>query len=85
MVRALRKAFGAEIQWPEPRGGFFIWAAVPAGIDAGRTVPRAVDHGVVYVGGEAFFVNGGGPNMVRLSFSGRAPDRIREGVTRLAE
>jgi DNA-binding transcriptional MocR family regulator len=51
-------------------------------------ITRAVEHGVIYVAGEAFFVNapadGLGRNIVRLSFSAPAPDRIREGVVRLA-
>jgi DNA-binding transcriptional MocR family regulator len=57
---------------------------MPPGVDAERLVPRAIEHGVIYVAGEAFFVNGAGRNLVRLSFSSPAPDRIREGVTRLA-
>jgi 2-aminoadipate transaminase len=57
MVQALRAAFGTSVSWPAPRGGFFLWAALPPAIDADRMVPRAVDHGVIYVAGEAFFVN----------------------------
>jgi 2-aminoadipate transaminase len=48
-------------------------------------IARAVEHGVIYVAGEAFFVNGGGRNMVRLSFSAPPTERIVEGVTRLGE
>ena len=99
MVQALRAAFGDTVSWPAPRGGFFLWAALPPVIDADRMVARAIDHGVIYVAGEAFFVNalrdtpGGGyaeprtnagKNLVRLSFSAPAADRIREGVARLA-
>ena len=84
MVEALRASFGTEVSWPPPRGGFFLWATLPREIDAERLVTRAVDHGVIYVPGEAFFVNGTGQNLVRLSFSAPAPDRIREGVRRLA-
>ena len=88
MVQALRAAFGDEVTWPAPRGGFFLWATLPAQIDADAMVTRAVDHGVIYVAGEAFFVNaaaqGLGSNIIRLSFSAPAPDRIREGVKRLA-
>ena len=88
MVNALRAAFGDQVTWPAPRGGFFLWATLPPQIDAERMIERAVDHGVIYVAGEAFFVNaataGSGRNIVRLSFSAPAPDRIREGVVRLA-
>jgi 2-aminoadipate transaminase len=84
MVEALRSAFGPDVSWPAPRGGFFLWATMPAGIDAERLVPRAIDHGVIYVAGEAFFVNGRGQNLLRLSFSSPSPERIRDGVKRLA-
>ena len=45
--------------------------------------PARVEHGVIYVAGEAFFVDGSGKNLVRLSFSAPTPERIREGVRRL--
>jgi 2-aminoadipate transaminase len=85
MQDALRQEFGGEIAWPTPRGGFFLWATLPPGIDADALVPRAVEHGVIYVPGEAFFVGPSklGSQVIRLSFSAPAPDRIREGVSRL--
>jgi 2-aminoadipate transaminase len=87
MVDALRREFGGEVTWPEPRGGFFLWATLPPRIDADALIPRAVQAGVIYVAGEAFFVgglSGLGRNIVRLSFSAPTPDRIRAGVSRLA-
>jgi 2-aminoadipate transaminase len=91
MVEALRAEFGTSVSWPEPRGGFFLWATLPEGIDADALIPRAVEHGVVYVAGEAFYVtpgldtgDGGGANRIRLSFSAPSPERIKEGVRRLA-
>ena len=85
MVEALRSSFGNDVSWPTPRGGFFLWVSLPEGLDAERLIPRAVAHNVIYVSGEAFFVNGAGQNLVRLSFSAPGIDRIREGVKRLAE
>lgn len=84
MVEALRSAFGDRLSWPDPRGGFFLWATLPDRIDADRLIPRALDHGVIYVAGEAFFVDGSGRNLVRLSFSAPSPERILEGVRRFA-
>jgi len=84
MVDALTSAFGATVSWPAPRGGFFLWASLPDQLDANAMVARAVEHGVIYVAGEAFFVNGGGRNLIRLAFSAPTPDRIREGVSRLS-
>jgi 2-aminoadipate transaminase len=84
IVRSLQQAFGDGLSWPDPRGGFFLWAKLPEGLDAGVLLPRAVEHGVVYVAGDAFFVNGSGREFIRLSFSAPTPARIEEGVRRLA-
>ena len=84
MVAALKTELGNDISGPDPRGGFFLWATLPAAIDADRLLDRAVQHGVVYVAGSAFFVNGAGRNLIRLSFSAPSHDRIREGASRLA-
>jgi 2-aminoadipate transaminase len=84
MVSTLRQEFGSTVSWPDPRGGFFLWATLPNTIDSDAMIPRAVEHGVIYVAGEAFFVNGEGRNIVRLSFSAPTPVRIKEGVARLA-
>jgi 2-aminoadipate transaminase len=84
MVASLRRELADHVSWPDPRGGFFLWASLPAGVDANVMVPRAVEHGVIYVSGDAFFVNGGGRQFIRLSFSAPTPERIEEGVRRLA-
>jgi 2-aminoadipate transaminase len=85
MVRALTREFGSQVTWPDPRGGFFIWATLPDRIDSDAMVARAVEHGVIYVSGDAFFVNGTGQNHIRLSFSAPTPEQIEEGVRRLAQ
>ena len=84
MVDALTSHFGRDLSWPTPRGGFFLWAQLPGGLDAGRLLPIAQAHGVIYVAGTAFFVDGTGGGHIRLSFSAPSADRIREGVSRLA-
>jgi 2-aminoadipate transaminase len=84
MVAALKREFTEGVSWPDPRGGFFLWATLPEGIDADAMVARAIDHGVIYVAGDAFFVNGSGQQQIRLSFSAPTPERIDEGVKRLA-
>lgn len=84
MVESLRLNFGTDVTWPDPRGGFFLWATLPPEVRADAMIPRAVKHGVIYVAGEAFFVDGSGQHAIRLSFSAPPADRIREGVRRLA-
>jgi 2-aminoadipate transaminase len=91
MERALRGELQDVVSWPEPKGGFFLWLTLPQEIDADAMIPRAVEHGVIYVAGEAFFVDAAAPttpgpraNTMRLSFSAPTPERIEEGVRRLA-
>lgn len=84
MVEALGREFGGAVTWPDPRGGFFLWATLPAPIDTDTMIARAVENGVIYVAGEAFFVSDAGRNIIRLSFSAPSHDKIREGVSRLA-
>ena len=84
MTEALTREFGTEVSWPAPRGGFFLWATLPAQIDGDVMIARAAANGVIYVAGEAFFVNGAGKNIIRLSFSAPSHEKIREGVARLA-
>jgi len=84
MIAALRRELDDAISWPDPRGGFFLWATLPDVIDAHAMIERAIAHGVIYVSGNAFFVDGSGQRMVRLSFSAPTPARIDEGIRRFA-
>ena len=84
MEQALRRELGTAVSWPKPTGGFFLWLTLASGLDADRMMPRALEHGVIYVAGEAFYVNGEGQNTLRLSFSAPTPERIEAGVARLA-
>lgn len=70
--------------WNVPRGGFFVWVRLPEGLDSRAMLPRAVTARVAYVPGTAFYYDGSGSDHMRLSFCFPTPERIREGVRRLA-
>ncbi len=57
---------------------------LPQGVNAKAMLPRAVTARVAYVPGTAFFADGFGSSSMRLSFCYPTPERIREGVRRLA-
>lgn len=84
MEQALAARFGDAARWTSPRGGFFLWVTLSAGIDAGALLPRALAHKVIYVAGQAFFVDGSGASTLRLAFSLADDARIVEGIGRLA-
>ena len=84
MVDALHDLMPATCQWNVPDGGFYVWLTLPPGVDATAMLPRAVTARVAYVPGTAFFADGFGSSAMRLSFCYPTPERIREGVRRLA-
>lgn len=84
MKAALRAEFGDLLTWTEPRGGFFLWAELPEGFDGDALLQRAIEARVIFVPGSAFYVDGTGQRRIRLSFSNPTPERMREGVRRLA-
>lgn len=73
-----------ECSWTKPLGGFYTWVTLPEGLNARSMLPRAVKAQVAYVSGTAFYYDGRGTDHMRLSFCYPEPDRIREGVRRLA-
>jgi 2-aminoadipate transaminase len=73
-----------DASWTVPDGGFYTWVRLPEGLDSKSMLPRAVTGRVAYVPGTAFFADGTGADHVRLSYCYPTPERIREGVRRLA-
>jgi DNA-binding transcriptional MocR family regulator len=70
--------------WTIPAGGFYSWLTLPEGLDATTMLPRAITELVAYVPGTGFYADGQGSRNLRLSYCYPEPERIREGVRRLA-
>ena len=85
MLAALAEHLPPEVRYTRPDGGFFVWVELPSSIDTTSLLAEAVERGVTYVPGSAFFPDGSGRNCMRLAFCYAEPERIREGVRRLAE
>ena len=73
------------VTWTRPRGGFFVWLTLPAGISVGPLQEAAREQGVLFAPGTGFFVGGGGERNLRLAFSFVPPDEIERGVAILAQ
>ncbi|MBB2912723.1 DNA-binding transcriptional MocR family regulator [Streptosporangium becharense] len=84
MLSSLEALMPAGVTWTRPGGGFFVWATLPEGLDSKALLPRAVAERVAFVPGTGFFADGGGARQIRLSYCYPEPERIREGVRRLA-
>ena len=83
-LEALTASFPAGSSWTRPAGGFYVWVTLPEGVDAKAMLPRAIQGRVAYVPGIGFYADGQGQRNLRLSYSLPEPERVREGVRRLA-
>jgi len=83
MERSLRANLGNNLRWSTPKGGFFVWATLPDGVDDLTLLSRALSLRLVLVIGSAFYVNGAGHDRIRLAFSSCTESQIDEGIKRL--
>jgi len=85
MVAALQREMqGLDVQWNTPDGGMFLWVRLPQGLDATELLPRAVERGVAFVPGEAFFAGAADSRCMRLSFVTASAQQIDTGIAALA-
>jgi DNA-binding transcriptional MocR family regulator len=87
MLEALAHYLPPGCRWTHPAGGFYVWLTVPEGLDTKAMLPRAVTQRVAYVPGTAFYAESdrsSAGRQMRLSFCYPTPERITEGVRRLA-
>ena len=80
MAAAIRKYFPGEIQWTEPRGGFYIWLKIPPQIDLLAVLKDSIEHGAVFVIGQTFDPKGKDNSHFRLSYSHTPEDKIEKGI-----
>ncbi len=84
MQASLAKHLGGVAQWVTPVGGMFFWLELPEHIDAVALLPKAVEAGMAFVPGAAFYAGAPRKNTLRLSFVTSPPEKIEAGVAALA-
>jgi len=84
LVALTREMAGLDVRWNAPAGGMFLWARLPRGMDAARLLPKAVDKGVAFVPGTAFYADAADARTLRLSFVTASVQQIDAGVAALA-
>jgi 2-aminoadipate transaminase len=80
MQNALERHLPPGCHWVRPTGGMFFWLELPETLDATALLPKAVEAGVAFVPGAAFYAAAPRANTMRLSFVTVAPERIEAGV-----
>ena len=85
MLAALdREMAGLDFRYNRPAGGMFLWARLPEGMDAAQLLPQAVERGVAFVPGAAFYAGEADPRTLRLSFVTASVEQINHGIAALA-
>ena len=85
MLAALQRYMPDGVTWNTPKGGMFLWLRLPAHLDATAMLPHAVQRGVAYVPGSAFYDTLPELNTLRLSFVTASAEEIDRGIAALAQ
>ncbi len=86
MQVALEEHFGDLADWQLPPGGLFFWLQLKQPVDTRTLLKPALEQDVAFMPGEPFFIEPAqNPGYLRLNFSHVAPERLNEGVRRLAQ
>ena len=85
MLAALRRHLPAEaLAWRPVAGGLYVWARLGLPVAGDELLRAALATGVSFAAGEPFYADGAGRDELRLCFTAEPPERIDDGVRRLA-
>lgn len=84
MYDALAEHMPKTVTFNRPQGGMFLWARA-AGVDTTELLQISAKENVVFVPGESFYPHSDVTDGMRLNFSNASPEKIREGIGRLAK
>ena len=85
MQVALEEHFAELANWEIPQGGLFFWLTLKQPLDTRTLLQPAMAQNVAFMPGEPFFTEPDAhPGHLRLNFSHVAPERLSEGLKRLA-
>lgn len=91
--RSKRDAFAAALQghfadladWQVPQGGLFFWLRLKSRLDTRQLLQQALESGVAFMPGEAFYAEAGDAEpSLRLNFSFASADEVERGLATLA-
>jgi 2-aminoadipate transaminase len=86
MQQSLERHFAPLADWQVPQGGLFFWLRLKRRFDTRERLQQALARQVLFMPGEAFYPEPErGLGHIRLNFSHATPEKIEEGIARLAE
>ncbi|MCF4126171.1 aminotransferase-like domain-containing protein [Methylobacterium sp. SyP6R] len=85
LCAALHTHLSAWFDWEVPVGGMFVWAtARDPGLDTDALLPHALAAGICYAPSSVFDAAGANRRGMRINFTLNPPERLAEGMRRLA-
>jgi 2-aminoadipate transaminase len=84
LVALDREMAGLGLSWNRPVGGMFLWVQLPKGLKAIPLLAKAVEKGVAFVPGSAFYAGDADESTLRLSFVTATVEQINTGMSALA-
>jgi 2-aminoadipate transaminase len=85
LCAAMAQHLSGWLDWEVPVGGMFVWATLrDPSADSAQLVSHALEAGVCVAPGVSFDPEGRASRSIRLNFTLNDPDRLQEGVRRLA-
>ncbi len=85
LLAALERTMPTGVSWTKPAGGFFVWITLPQGLQSGDVKRAAKEKNIYFLDGNPFFAEQPSAQHLRLSFSYVSPDKIQEGIKKLAD
>jgi 2-aminoadipate transaminase len=85
LIAAMESHLADLLTWRRPEGGMFVWAtARDSRLDTDALLPVAIEHGICVTPGSVFDPRHADHRSIRINFTLNPPDRLEEGVRRLA-
>lgn len=85
MVKALRQSVpGDQLRFAVPEGGLYLWCRLPDTVRAKDVQRESFRDRVVFVPGEAFYVDRGGTHELRVCYTAQPAERAGQAARALA-
>jgi DNA-binding transcriptional MocR family regulator len=78
-----RKHLNDQISWSSPEGGLNIWMTLPEPVDTDALLVRALQKGVSFLPGSAFYPNEPETRHLRICFTSTDEQTMEEGLEKL--
>jgi 2-aminoadipate transaminase len=83
MMSCLKQYFPSTIQFTHPQGGMFAWVTLPEEITARELLAKAIEQGILFVPGDAFYASDPDTQTLRLNYSNVEEAAMRKALNTL--